>query len=147
MVIYQFEQYVSGMVRRLLSTYVPDRPPTWTEVGLAALVGVMFGSSVIVRRPRWPAVVVGFVVFALAVGPVATTSVGRRVGDWFRGIGTSGRTVVIGLFILTVAVASRTVPALMVLLGDAAYGGLAAVALFTTVHVAVAGEISGWRVD
>jgi len=135
------------MLRRVLSRYLPDRPPTWSEVGLAVLVLGMIGSAVTVRQLWWPAVIAGFVSFALALGPVANTAVGRRVGDWFQGIGKRGRAVVIVLFILTVAIASRTVPALMELLGDAAYGGLAAVVLYTTLHVAVTGEISGWWPD
>lgn len=135
------------MSRRLLSTYVPDRPPTWFEVGLAVLMLGLVGSSFRVGQQVWPAFVVGFVLFALAVGPVANTSFGRRVGDWFRGIGVSGRAAVIMLFIGLVAVVARMLPDLMELLSDVANGGLAAVVLFTTLHLLVAGEVSGWRPD
>lgn len=130
-----------------LSTYVPDRPPTWTEIGLAVLVLIMFGSFLLLGIPWWPAVATGFVVFALALGPVANTAFGSRVGHWFREIGKRGRTVVIILFALTVAVVARTAPESMALLGDAAYGGLAACVVYTLIHVIVAGEVSGWRPD
>jgi len=135
------------MSRQILSTYVPDRPPTWTEVGIAVLVVGMIAPSFVVRELLWSAVAVGFVLFALAVGPVANTLFGRRVGDWFRAIGLSGRTTVIVLFIGLVAVVAGTLPDLMMLLADVAYGGLAALVLYTTLHLLVAGEISGWRSD
>jgi len=135
------------MSRQVLSTYVPDRPPTWFEVGLAVLMLGLVGSSFRVGQPMWPAFVVGFVLFALAVGPVANTSFGRRVGGWFRGIGVGGRAAAIMLFIGLVAVVARMLPDLMVLVGDIGYGGLAAMVLFTTLHLLVAGEISGWRPD
>ena len=135
------------MVRQLLSTYLPDRPPTWTEIGLAVLMLGLVGLSVHVGEPVGSAFVAGFVLFALAVGPVANTSFGCRVGDWFRGIGFSGRAAVISLFIGLVAVVARMFPELMELLGNVGYGGLAAMVLFTTLHLLVAGEVSGWRPD
>ena len=135
------------MIRRVLSTYLPDRPPTWTEVGIAVLVVVTYGFPLHVRRPWWPAVILGFVLFVLALGPIANTSIGRRIGNWFREIGLGGRAVAIGLLALTTVVVSRTMPGLMELLGNAAYGGLAAVVLFIALHLLIAGEISGWLPD
>jgi len=135
------------MSRQVLSTYVPDRPPTWFEVGLAVLMLGLVGSSFRVGKPVWPAFMGGFVLFALAVGPVANTSFGCRVGDWFRGIGVSGRAAVIMFFIGLVAVVARMLPDLMELVGDVGYGGLAAMILHTTLHLLVAGEVSGWRPD
>jgi hypothetical protein len=128
-----------------LSTYLPDRPPTWSEVGLAGLVLGNFGLSLQFGLPWWPAVLIGFISFAFALGPGANTAVGNRVGHWFRQIGNARRATVILLFVLVIATVSQLAPQLMLLLADVGYGGLAACVAFTILHVLVAGEISGWR--
>jgi len=130
-----------------LSTYVPDRPPTWTEVGSQLLIVVGFGLSLQFRSLWLPAVITGFVVNALIFGPVANSAVGRRVEDWFRGIGASGRLTVIIGFAVTAVVGTQTALVSTLLLANFAYGGLAALVIFTVVHAFVAGEISGWWPD
>jgi len=131
-------------LRTRLSTYVPDRPPTWSEVGLAVLTLVVYGSSLTIWLPWPPAVVAGFVAFALALGPVSNSAVGRRFGDWFRGIGYRGRGTLIVLFAIGVAVGSQFPWFPTLLLADIAYGGLGACLLFTALHLAVARDVSGW---
>ncbi|ATW87253.1 hypothetical protein halTADL_0440 [Halohasta litchfieldiae] len=130
-----------------LSTYVPDRPPTWTEVGLAVLVVVTHGLSLQFRSPWLPAVLAGFVLFSLAIGPVANSTVGRRVGDWFRTIGYRGRGTLIVLFAIGVAVGAQSPVVPTLLLADIGYGGLGACVLFTALHLIVARDVSGWSTD
>ncbi|MEA1932520.1 hypothetical protein [Halohasta litorea] len=131
-------------LRTRLTTYVPDRPPTWLEVGLAVLILVVYGLSLTTRSLWIPAVVAGFVLFALGLGPVSNSAVGRRFGNWFRGIGYSGRGTLIVLFAVGVAVGSQSPLFPTLLLADIAYGGLGACVLFTALHLAVARDVSGW---
>ncbi|AGB39739.1 hypothetical protein Natoc_4042 [Natronococcus occultus SP4] len=46
----------------------------------------------------WLWIGIGFVSFAAATGPIAASSVGSRVGAWFRGIGYAGRAIAIAGF-------------------------------------------------
>jgi len=127
-----------------VDAYFPDRPPTWLEVGLTLLVlGTVVGDF-LSDSVSLPAAVAGFLLFVVAIGPGAASGVGKRVGRWFRGIGTAGRAVVIVLFFVAVAVLSRFNWVPMGTLGDGASGGLVAVALFVVVHAARSGEVSGW---
>ncbi|GAB7019618.1 hypothetical protein [Halostagnicola bangensis] len=126
--------------------YFPDRSPTWTEVGLAVLVIVGFAPRVLFDSLSWPAVIVGFVGFAAAIGPGANTALGRRIGQWFRRIGFAGRATVISLFAVIVGTARvESIP--NDLLADVGVGGVFACVLFLVVYIARAGEISGWWTD
>ena len=128
------------------SKYFPNRAPTWTEVVIAVLLA---GSTVTdflsPSTISWPAVIVGFVVFAIAVGPAAATSFGKQVGQWFRGIGFGGRATAIILFIIGVTVLFQIDSIPRALIDDAATGGLLALISYMIVYVAWAGEVSGWK--
>ena len=131
--------------RSAIAAYFPDRPPTWTEVGLAALIVV----ATLVPRflsdpPSVPALIVGFITFTAALGPIANTTLGARVGRWFRGIGAGGRAAVIVLFAVVVAVLFRIDAVPSDLIADAAVGGLLACVLYVLAYVLLAGEVSGW---
>lgn len=131
-------------LRSAISAYVPDRPPTWTEVGLGVLLLVVYGPQVVFDPPSIPAFLIGFFAFATALGPLSRTTTGARIGDWFRRIGVGGRAAVIVLFaVVTVwAFTLESVPAATI--ADAAVGGLLACVLFLLIHVLLAGDVSGW---
>ncbi len=127
--------------------YFPDRPPTWAEVGLAALITVGFAPRVLLGSPSWPAVSIGFVAFAVAIGPGANTTFGSRIGRWFRQIGLAGRATIIGGFAIAVVATSRVEWIPNDLLADVGTGGVLACVFFLIAYIARAGEISGWRAD
>ena len=123
--------------------YFPDRPPTWLEVGLTLLVVLTVAGRLLNASVSLPAVAAGFLLFAVAIGPGAASGFGTRVGRWFRGIGTTRRALVIVLFAVAVAVLYRFDWVPQALLGDAASGGLLAVAVFVVVHALWAGRVDG----
>lgn len=91
------------------SSYFPERPPTWLEVGLTVLVaGTVAGKLLRGAVVSWPALGVGFAVFALALGPGTQSALGARVGQWFRAIGTAARGALIVLCIVGFALLSRS---------------------------------------
>jgi len=130
-----------------VAAYFPDRPPTWLKVGITLLAVLTVGGRFLDGAVSLPAVVAGFLLFAVAIGPGAASGVGKRVGQWFRGIGTVRRTLVIVSFAVAVAVLYQFGWVPVALLGDAASGGLLAVAVFVCVHAERAGGIDGWTAD
>ncbi|WP_436347214.1 hypothetical protein [Natronorubrum sp. FCH18a] len=134
------------MVGRIApSEYFPDRAPTWTEVGLCVLVVVGFLPQIHVRSAiSWPAVLVGFLATAVALGPGANSALGERVGQWFTRIGIGGRAVVIVLYAIGVVVLVRSDSIPSEPLVDVGYGVLLAGVLYVVAYVAWAGEVSGW---
>jgi hypothetical protein len=135
-------------VRAILSAYFPDRPPTWAEVFTGALIGVSVGVDALSSATvSWPAAVTGFLIFTVALGPGANSSLGRHIGQWFRNISVAGRVTVIVLFILITGVVLRFDAAPDALIADAASGGLLAILLYVIVYIAWAGEVAGWKAD
>lgn len=131
-----------------LSTYFPDRAPTWTEVLIGVLVGINFGFDVLSPETMsWPAVVAGFLVFSVALGPGGNSPFGRRVGQWFRDIGATGRLAVIGSFALSAIVMSRFNAVPYALIADAASGGLFACFLYLIAYLVLAKEVHGWKAN
>lgn len=131
-----------------LRRYLPDRPPTWTEVIIGVFVALSTVPDLLTpSRPSWPAAILGFLAFAIALGPAARSRPGIRVGRWFRNIGATGRLVVISVFAIVVAVAYTSGVVPMAPLRDAATGGLAAILLYLVAHVLAAREVSGWIAD
>ncbi|SDR38937.1 hypothetical protein [Natronobacterium texcoconense] len=131
-------------VRTGVAAYFPDRPPTWTEVVLGVLVLVAIAPRIYVDSPSAPALLVGFLAFAVALGPAATTTAGRRIEEWFRRIGVVGRAIVLLTFLASTLLAYRLEAIPSTLVGDAAVGGLLAVILYLAAHVLLTREISGW---
>ncbi|MBX0286891.1 hypothetical protein [Haloarcula salinisoli] len=130
-----------------VGTYFPERPPTWAEVVTTLLVTATVVPEFLDDTVSLPIAVAGFVLFALAVGPGANSSIGQRVGQWFRDIGKHDRALAIFVFLVTMAVLSLVAEALVVVLADAAAGGMMAVALYVFVHAVRAGGVEGWMSD
>ncbi|WP_226005546.1 hypothetical protein [Natrinema salinisoli] len=127
--------------------YFPDRSPTGLEVTSGIAGGALAALQFVTASVSWPVVVLRFLATAVALGPAAATSLGKRIGEWFRGIGARGRGTAIVLFVVIAGllVLSRTIPP--VLLRDVSTGILLAGFLYTVAHLAWAGEVSGWTTD
>ncbi|WP_233274763.1 hypothetical protein [Haladaptatus cibarius] len=93
----------------------------------------------------WELVAPGFGLFVIAIGPASHSSFGKRVGSWFRGIGVSGRILVICLYAIGVFWALFTFDLPMAQITSFGAGVWLAIVLFQLAHVADAGEIDGWK--
>lgn len=92
--------------------------------------------------PSW--LVVGFVTATIGLGPVAQSSAGAWIGNWFRGIGEAGRAGAIVVFVLTLwGTVFALEPPISVLASTIA-GAVAALALYVIVFVVLSGSIEGW---
>ncbi|MCL9814520.1 hypothetical protein [Natranaeroarchaeum aerophilus] len=97
------------------------------------------------QRPVLPSwLVAGFVTAAIGLGPVAQSSAGARIGNWFRGIGETGRAVAIVVFALAMWGAVFALEPSLSALSSAVAGAVAALALYTILFVILSGSIEGW---
>ncbi|WP_231184398.1 hypothetical protein [Haladaptatus sp. DYF46] len=135
------------MVSQTVSNWFPDRPPTWKEVAMTALVCVPL---VINLYPydeiSWGWTAVGFALFVVALGPAGNTSFGKAVGRWFRAIGGAGRVAVIVCFVVGVWWTMLTVDLPITRIESFIGGWMVAILVYQVVHIADAGEIDGWSV-
>lgn len=133
-------------IQSRLAAYFPDRSPTWIDLLIAILIGVEVSPDVLSPATMsWPAAVTGFLVFSVALGPGANSSLGRRIGRWFRNIGVTGRFAVIVLFAIAAAITFRFDAVPNDLIADAATGGLLATFLYLSTYLLWTGEVSGWK--
>ncbi|MFB6083808.1 MAG: hypothetical protein ABEJ94_06140 [Halorientalis sp.] len=120
--------------------WLPDGMPGHTDIAVAGLALVVVAQNVATGAAlAWPWVAVGFVAFAVAMGPVAASRVGARVGTRFRDIGAVGRILVIVAFAVTAWFVMTTVEAVMTPLSSVGTGGLLAGVVFV-----VARALSAW---
>ena len=103
--------------------------PSRLEIGLAAVFVVQVVTAFLVATISVAWLAAGAVVFALALGPGADSTIGTRIGAWFRAIGTGGRLLVIAGFAVTIWTALAVLPLPRVLIHSFATGGLLAVAV------------------
>jgi hypothetical protein len=80
------------------STWLPDRPPTWADLLVTGFVVWLGVEGPPLRTVAWPLVAVGFVSTAVLLGPIANSSFGTRVGQWFEAVGTWVRTFLLSSF-------------------------------------------------
>jgi|SRR5699024_4688537 len=85
------------MSSRHLSVWPTGRDPSRLEivVGIWAIFQSFLFFSATDTPVSWVWLAVGVVVWAIAMGPVAASSVGKRFGAWFKGISGAGRIVAI----------------------------------------------------
>ncbi|MCH7661148.1 MAG: hypothetical protein IH933_11425 [Euryarchaeota archaeon] len=135
-------------VRSALSSYFPNRPPTWMEVVIVAVVAVSFAPSFFSPSTLlWPAVLFGFLGFLVVAGPVANTTLGKEFGDWFQRIGGVGRLFVVFLFVVGVLALLQfsLVPPAWV--DDTIAGMFLGIVVYMLSYILLAGGVSGWRSD
>ena len=88
------------------SRWLPNRPPTVTEISLATVFSVTWVPLQFVRLEAvsWPSVAVGFLLTAMLIGPVASSSFGKRIEDRAQSVGLIWR--VLGLATIIVVLIS-----------------------------------------
>jgi len=112
-------------------------------VGLGSLLVVT--NLLNAETVAWGWVVGGFLLTGLAAGPVASSSAGRRFGDWFRSIGVGGRAALIVSYAVVVwAVFAMVAVPLDAVFGVVA-GSMVALVGYGVAHVVTADEIRGWH--
>jgi len=83
--------------------WFPDGAPDKLEIALAVIVLFDVAYDLYRGEPAvWSWLVAGFVAAVLALGPVAASTAGSRIGTWFREIGVAGRALVIVAFAVAV---------------------------------------------
>jgi hypothetical protein len=134
-------------VKRVLSTWTPDRQPTWTDVLMGVLAVSWLPFNILGEPLLWSWVAVGFVTLVVAAGPGANSTPGKELGQWFRSIGVAGRATVLVLFIISFWIVQTTfaVPYLPVLSFGA--GIISAIPLVVAAHLLIAGHPTGWRAN
>jgi hypothetical protein len=127
-----------------LTPVVPDRQPTWTEIGIGVLVVIMLVSGLWSFDPiSWTAVTLGILATWLVAGPVATSSVGERIDRWSEAAGLGVRIVVlVCVLAVLLAVATWLVPSWLA--NGFTLGLLLASLGWLCYHVVRAGGVSGW---
>ncbi|WP_276254837.1 hypothetical protein [Halomontanus rarus] len=79
------------------AAWLSDDAPSRRDLVLAVVVTTAIAFPLLLAETIfWGWLVAGFLVFTLAVGPLAASSIGTQVGAWFRSIGYAGRGLVIG---------------------------------------------------
>ncbi|WP_137291185.1 hypothetical protein [Natronorubrum halophilum] len=103
----------------------PDGAPNRRRVAFATLVAAWaVWNLAVVETVAWGIVAAGFVAFVAAAGPLATSSIGSRVGAWFRAIGIVGRGLVIVGFAVMVWTATTRLEVPAVLPTSFGLGGI-----------------------
>jgi len=129
------------------SVYFPERPPTWAEVVTTLLVVATVSGRFVTDSVSVPLAVAGFLLSAVTIGPGAASGFGQLIGQWFRDIGNGGRASAIVVFAAGVVILSQVAEDLVLVLADAAAGGMIAIALYVVVQAVRAGGVEGWTTD
>lgn len=130
------------------ANWFPDRPPAWSEVLVIVIaVGWLVVAIVTQRRISWAAAAAGFLATAVAIGPLANSQLGSRIGEVVVSIGILGRLFAISLVFLGWWLVALTVEMPGPLVSSIAHGAMAAVALYGLIHVALARDIDGWTAN
>lgn len=126
--------------------WLPDHEPTWTEI-LVGLVAVIWLADEVVLASMisWPWLALGFGLNLIAIGPIAQSSIGARIGTWFRDIGVAGRLLALVLFALVVWTAEYAVDLPAVPVTSAVGGMMVAVLVYIIANVATSGGVGGLR--
>lgn len=84
----------------VLSALLPDHTPSRVDFFIMVIAAFELFLSFYTESSgwEWPWMVAGFISCVLIAGPIAKTSVGRLLGEWFREIGIGGRALLIVLF-------------------------------------------------
>lgn len=119
-----------------ISAWPPSREPAWTDVAvIAAGIFWLVFESPPADSISWLFVALGFVATTVALGPAATSTVGSRIGTWFRAIGVVNRALLIVLFAAGVWLVGGVVDVPTVELRSAVGGLMIAVLVFELLFV------------
>lgn len=126
-----------------------DSPPTWTDVFLCVSIAVLLATGWIrYWIDSWPAVIAGFLLSTIWIRMyLFEHSNGTSRWEQFYSI-SSWIALIVSVFVVVGAalqIGVLQLPARLV--ANAALGGVVAYSLFLTITIAVAGEVSGWRLN
>lgn len=125
--------------------YLPDRPPTWSDVVIVVSGPISIGIWVQSFQPSsLPSVALGVVSAAILLGPVAQAQVGKRIDRWGTEIGPLGRATVIALFAIAVIVAFGFEATPTALIRDFGLGIFMFSVLVLAAHLLHERRIKGW---
>lgn len=117
------------------SDWLSDDAPSRRDLALTVVVTVLIVFSLLLAETIfWGWLVAGFLVFALAVGPLAASSIGAQVGAWFRSIGYAGRALVIGIVAVLIWTGLATLSIPDGLVPSLAAGGMVGILAVTTLE-------------
>ncbi|QIO22466.1 hypothetical protein [Haloarcula sp. JP-L23] len=132
-------------LRSIAAGWLPEAPPTWDQVIVTALASVSTALTIYeTDAVSWAALGGAFAVTVAVAGPVAQSSVGRRLRQRAPRLGRRAVAVGIAVFAVVVWVTVQTiaVPASVVTaLGTGIVLGVAVLVVF---QAASTGTISGW---
>ena len=126
----------------VLSTWYPERPPTWTDVlvGVLALLWIPINLASL-RTIHWSWMVGGAAIGLVSVGPLANSRGGKRVGAWFRAIGIGRRLAVILTFAAAVWIVSNRVDVPSEIVTSAVGGFMISLVVYLLAYLIHSGEI------
>ncbi len=93
---------------------------------------------------NWGIVAASALLTALAIGPLAQSSLGDSIGKWSRTAGMLGRVVLIAAVIASVWLVREVGGVSQSVLSGVASGVFLAVAVYTAVYVLSHGSVEGW---
>jgi hypothetical protein len=127
-----------------LTPTVPERPPSWTEIGLGVLIVSMLVSGPWSFDPvSWPAVVLGVLSIWIAAGPIATSSIGRQIEQRLQAVDFGTGMLVLGFVLGTIlGIGILVLPPWLA--DGMGLGGLLGSLGWLCYHAVSAGEVSGW---
>jgi hypothetical protein len=96
--MFSYDKTGLSMASEGTSVWLPEREPTRLEIAITAMALVYAVWIVLTETISWGWLVAGFITTAFAMGPVAASAIGARIGEWFRAIGVGGRAVAIITF-------------------------------------------------
>jgi hypothetical protein len=127
-----------------LRRFLPDRQPTWGEVGLVVILFIDASVTLVVgSNPSWPAVAGGFGGSLVALGWSARSDAGGWVRRRFPDVGLVGRAVVVVLAAAIVLAVVWVAPVPRGWLEDPLVGCQYAVVVYLVAFVALT---DGWLV-
>ena len=135
--------YSTAMVLR---RWYPESPPTWTDI-LVILLALLFVTISLndLQTVYWNWLLLGLVIGFIATGPLANSTIGKRVGTWFREIGMAGRAVCIISFAIVIFLSSSYVDVPSELVTSVGSGFMISVSLCVFMYVVYSGKVSRWK--
>ncbi|MFC7138817.1 hypothetical protein ACFQMA_03075 [Halosimplex aquaticum] len=127
------------------SAWLPDRLPTWIDVGVGLLSVALFAKNLTTASQiAWGWVAAGFVATVLVTGPVAQSAMGADLGEWFTAIGPLGRAAAIVAFAVAVWAVDEFIGIPAAIRTGLASGVFLGVAVLVAAHVLSSRAVEGW---
>lgn len=131
------------MATRELSAWSDEGKPNRTDIAVAAF-GMLWAVSFFyfIERISWTWLVSGFTAAVVAMGPVATSAIGRRISMWFENLGDEKRVLTIFLLVLGLGAIQIAIDVPQTPMANFAIGGMVALGIMV-VSEAVRARVFG----